>query len=423
MTARDRHVLGFLEARAEELQHDLGLGATLQSLDDFFGGVAASFPAVDFEDLVATAQTGLVSRSRVDRTHDREVAVLVEVDERADAAVLAIEVEVEPLELLTGEERAVRVEPLQHALGSVFDHFLIGDVRAANVLNADAVPQFVEHLVVIVAATGFRAASLDDFAQLRFPFAALFFLLQEHRGTATGIGRLVANLAQDLPGATALGVDLGERQGSALLQVAITRLQELLEHVLGGFELPVATDLPQRQRRFDAHLRLHQFVFTLRQHQLAHVGQDANVEQPLFAEQRQRCRAQELVAVLGDRLHQSQQVLAERRVFLQLGERQSRTQTLAVAVARAGGRHDRRQVTVEIPFGSDVSELVGERIDFAASGCVGLRQDCRDLRGEFLGPCRTDQDSQRKGREDGRRPREDVSHVVLPVAFGSSHSD
>ena len=104
------------------------------------------------------------------------------------------------------------------------------------------------------------------------------------------------------------------------------RLQELLQHGRRGGAFFVAADLPQRQRGLDAHQRRHQLVLGVVGDELAHVDQDAGVEQLLVGERRHHRRAHAVVGALRQRLQQVEHVVAVGGVVLQRAQRQRRRQ-------------------------------------------------------------------------------------------------
>jgi hypothetical protein len=189
--------------------------------------------------------------------------------------------------------------------------------------------------------------------------------------------------------------------------------------------LRVGADLPQRQRRLDAHRCIDDLVDRVLLDELAHLVDDAAVEQALLAEHCHRRRTRVDVVAADDRLQDLEHVVAVGRVLAQLGQRQRRAQPLLRAGVGADGRLDGQLERVEVALRRQVGELVGQRVDLGHRDRFGLRQHAGDLHPEILarqwrraagGPER-DQERERDAA-DGRRRRGVVFDHVLRGAVG-----
>jgi hypothetical protein len=221
----------------------------------------------------------------------------------------------------------VRVEAAEHALGGVLDELGVGDLAAADVLPVDALPQLVEHRVVAGGRSAVGAPPVIDAARSLASacsnsrrISSRCTSRRARRPASVGWSWISRRIAQAGP---PVDVQLGQRQRAALLQVAcrstagtgssICRAVLLLRDAAGAVE---------RQGGLDADQRRHRVVLGDAFDELAHVRQDAVVEQPVLGQHGHRGGAQRRRAAAGDRLQQLEHVLAERAVLLDLAQRQ-----------------------------------------------------------------------------------------------------
>jgi len=213
--------------------------------------------------------------------------------------------------------------------------------------------------------------------------AALLLARDVESGEPAEVGRLRGDLAQDLPGRAAFGVDLRERQGAADLQVAVARSQELLEGLLARGALLVGAHGPEGQGRLDADPCRHRLVLAVRLDDLAHLGQHAVVERTVVAEQRDRRGAQLVVLRGRERFQQFEQVLAVGVVGFQALQRHCGGKPRGFG-RRGRLAHERGAEAVEV-FRRDVAELVADPVEVRDGRTGGVAQQRGDVLVEVLG--------------------------------------